>query len=235
MQDNQILIPYKNIHLSCIINRTKNRKNIAISVKPDGTIIVHAPLKTSLKTLQSVVRDNTIWILNKYEHAQRIYADNQSTYKNGDTVLYLGQKYTICYTTHISTDVQIQDKNIYVYATDTVSCRLAILAFYRKQAKKIFTQQTAYWIPKVVGASPQTKLTVKSMTTRWGSMSSTGNMSLNIALIRTPIACIDYVIVHELCHQDHPHHQKSFWDAVAVIMPDYKQYKNALKNYPTEY
>ncbi len=232
--DETVYIVDKNHRLPCVVKRSKRRTSVALSVKPDATIVVHAPVYTPLKTLQKIVDTNQVWILNKYTYAKRIYAPTQSSYAEGDTVLYLGRAYTICY--DISPDdVCIDGDTIRVWATNAVACRLAVLAFYRRQAKTVLADRTAYWIPQVAGAAKTTKLTVKHMKTRWGSMSTTGNMNLNIALIRTPMPCIDYVIVHELCHQAHPHHQKSFWDAVAAVLPDYKTQQNQLKTYPTEY
>ncbi len=235
LTDEIVYIIHENTRIPCIIKRSKKRSSVALSVKPDTTVIVHAPIKTSLKKLQQIVDKNQVWITNKYTNAKRIYGHTQSSYADGDTALYLGHPYTLCYDTTLPADVCIEGDMIRVQATDTTSCRLAILAFYRKQAKSILTHRTTYWIPYVTGASEHTKLTLKHMKTRWGSMSTTGNMNLNIALIRTPMQCIDYVIVHELCHQAHPHHQKPFWDAVAAVMPDYKIHQNRLKQYPTEY
>lgn len=236
MQDDEILyIHHNGADIRCVVKRSARRKTVAISVKPDTTVILHAPLRSHTSHLQRVLNENHVWICNTIENARRLYAHTQSQYTDGDNVLYLGTTYTIQYVPDLPTDVHIDTQIMRVRAVDTTSCRLAIMAFYRKQAKQIFYERTAHWIPRVIGASPHTKIVIKHMTSRWGSMSSTGRMNLNIALVRTPMACIDYVIVHELCHQDHPHHQKSFWDAVRNVIPDYATYKRMLQTYPTEY
>ncbi len=68
------------------------------------------------------------------------------------------------------------------------------------------------------------------MRTRWGSMSPKGNMSLRLDLIRAPDECIDYVILHELCHLVHPNHGREFWALVERLVPDWKRRKRLLES-----
>jgi hypothetical protein len=43
-----------------------------------------------------------------------------------------------------------------------------------------------------------------------------------------PEGCIDYVIIHELCHLRQMNHSAKFWAEVSSIMPDYKVYETHL-------
>ena len=74
-----------------------------------------------------------------------------------------------------------------------------------------------------------TKIRISSAQTRWGSCSSRGTLSFSYRLMQYREECIDYVIVHELCHLREMNHSPKFWAEVAAIMPDYKKWEQILK------
>ena len=65
-------------------------------------------------------------------------------------------------------------------------------------------------------------------------MSNKGNMKLNSHLIHTPIECIDYVIMHELCHLKYQNHGKRFHQLQAKFNPNYKKTKKTLETFGIE-
>ena len=72
---------------------------------------------------------------------------------------------------------------------------------------------------------------ITSAKKRWGSCSSKGNLNFSYRCVMLPKECIDYVIVHELCHLVHHDHSKHFWDLVAHHMPDYKDKERLIRNF----
>ncbi len=75
------------------------------------------------------------------------------------------------------------------------------------------------------------RVTVKKMSSRWGSCSTEGNMSFHYRLLFLPLELADYVIVHELCHLQEMNHSHRFWQLVRETIPQYRKYKKALEGY----
>ena len=68
---------------------------------------------------------------------------------------------------------------------------------------------------------------------QWGSCSGKNVLSFNTMLMKLPLSVIQYIIVHELAHIKHKHHQKSFWKLVEEHLPDYRQRVAELHTYTT--
>lgn len=73
------------------------------------------------------------------------------------------------------------------------------------------------------------RVAIRNQKTRWGSCSSQGNLNFNYRVVDLPLRLAEYIVVHELCHLKEMNHGKSFWDLVAIAMPDYKEARRELK------
>lgn len=105
---------------------------------------------------------------------------------------------------------------------------LALEKRYRNAAKEYIPKRVEYYHQFTGGSF--NKITIRDQKTRWGSCSANGTLSFNYRLMLAPPKVLDYVVVHELCHLTHMNHSKAFWDMVASILPDYKDYRKWLKD-----
>lgn len=84
---------------------------------------------------------------------------------------------------------------------------------------------------KKMGLAPQ-RVTLRDMRRKWGSCSSRGNITLNMALCTIPLPLAEYVIVHELAHLKVFDHSEKFWSLVGEYLPDYENSRKTLDSYP---
>lgn len=73
-------------------------------------------------------------------------------------------------------------------------------------------------------------LVYRNMKSRWGSCQpATGRICINIRLALYPPECLEYVVVHELCHLLVPGHGKQFHALMDHYMPDWKSRRDKLR------
>lgn len=101
------------------------------------------------------------------------------------------------------------------------------IALLRKEAKRIIPLKVAYFA-NIMGLK-YGRITITGAKTRFGSCSSTGNLSFSYRLLFYPDEAIDYVVVHELAHLVEMNHSPRFYKVVESILPDYKERKKLLK------
>jgi len=203
-----------------------NRKTLAISVHPDLAVTVKAPAGTPLEKIRAKVKKRAGWI-RKAQREFELYLPKPHR--------YLGRQYRL-------KAVQGQEESVkclrgYFWVTTreepaSNKVKHCLESWYRIKAKRIFSERleichkrfTRHQIEKPV-------FTIRKMITRWGSYSPAGRITLNLELIKTPKDCIDYVIVHELCHMVEPHHGNRFWGLMKTIMPNYEERRRRLNTF----
>ena len=100
--------------------------------------------------------------------------------------------------------------------------------FYRSRAEEHFTKRADHFAKQM--RVVYSRLQIRNQKTRWGSFSPrTKTLSLNWRLVMAPPEVIDYVIVHELAHDEAPHHGQRFWRIVAQHVPEYEEHAQWLE------
>ena len=75
------------------------------------------------------------------------------------------------------------------------------------------------------------RVTCRHQKSRWGSCSHRNSISLNIELMRLPMRLRDYIIIHELTHTVHKHHQKAFWNHLERVLPKALELDREMKDW----
>jgi hypothetical protein len=201
------------------------RKTIALIVERDASLTVRAPLKTSQRLIDAFVNEKRVWIELRQEQARKSYLPPHR-YEEGETFYYLGQAHPLCYVLDQRPALVLDG----VFRLDRrlrSTAERVFIAWYRKQARALIRQRLDQLAAQHGFHFERMRIT--SARTRWGSCSARGTLSFSWRLVMAPPAAVDYVILHELVHLQHPDHSPAFWSRLEALMPDYRSHRSWLK------
>ncbi|KZE31651.1 M48 family metallopeptidase [Crenobacter luteus] len=104
-----------------------------------------------------------------------------------------------------------------------------VARWLRREAATTLAERVALW-SRATGLAPG-RLMLSNARRRWGSCAADGTVRLNWRLVQAPVAVVDYVVVHELCHLEHLNHSTAFWSLVASHLPDWAARRDWLKRH----
>jgi hypothetical protein len=213
----------------------RDRKTLEIAVEPDLRVRISAPCTAEAKDIDAKVRKRAAWIRKQqnYFH-QYLPRTPKRLYVAGETHKYLGRQYRLKVRPGLVDRVRLYRGYIDVETTRPKTqphIRDLVLGWYRARARRKFFERLQIAqarFPSPDGFMPKTVI-IRQLRQRWGSMSPSNRLVLNARLIEAPVDAIDYVITHELCHIEHPHHGSAFIDLLSSVMPDWERRKKVLE------
>ncbi len=210
------------------IRRSARATQVRLRVAPDGTLRASLPLYAPTFLVKRLLKSSRTELRELLTQSQPT-----NSYTNG---MRIGKSHTIIVEPSSSFSVSRRGQQVIVRLPGNVTLehpsvvravRDGVIAALRLEAKSYLPKRLAFLAQKF-GLSYE-KVRFSHASGRWGSCSSQGTISLNIALMKLPFELIDYVIIHELAHTRHMNHSPEFWDLVALADPDYKQHRRTLK------
>lgn len=213
-----------------IIRRSMRASSIRLSVGTDGQLRVSMPTYAPIFVVKRFIKSSRKDLRKMLERHAPAY-----TLSDG---MEIGKSHKLVVASGAETSVRRQGQQIIVTLApgDSLSnpttermVRDVIIAALRVEAKSYLPKRLAYLANKLGCHYERARFSHAGG--RWGSCSSTGTISLNIALMKLPFELIDYVIVHELCHTKQMNHSPRFWALVEAADPDYKTHRKELKQH----
>lgn len=211
----------------------EERKHYRIVVAPDMQVTVSAPRQATDDQIEAMLKGKKRWIARKVDFVESfIPLPAPLRYVSGETIRYLGRQYRLRVETGERAPARLKGKFLHVAVpdkNDTSAIMRAVNKWYRERAEETF-QRYMLKCEQVAERHgiPSATFVLRKMSTRWGSCSSKGKITLNLHLIQTPVHCVEYVIMHELCHLKHHNHSPAFFRLLTRCMPDWEQRKEVL-------
>lgn len=214
------------------------RTTLGIHVYPSGDVEVRAPLDAQASDVRARVHRRAGWIVrHQRRFSELVQSRPPKEYLNGETHRYLGRQYrlkVVPSADHRENGVRLVGRYFEVRTSqpDEPSHTQDLLErWYRRRAdvrlRERFKQGCVVMERYGIAQPP---LGIRSMDKRWGSCTASGRILLNPRLVLAPTSCIDYVVIHELCHLRHPHHGRIFYDLLSRAMPDWEARQAALRS-----
>lgn len=220
--------------ISYVLER-KQVKNLNLRIKKDGSVFVSANDIVPFEEVDEFVCNKASYILDAIKRFNEIalYKPQPKQYVSGET-FYLQGRGLRLQVSQAAKD-SISSDGVYIYlkvkdVNDFEKKRRMVNRFLDNQCKAIFGEvmDELYPLFKKYGIEKPT-LRIRDMETRWGScLAKKGIVTLNKRLLEAPRNCIEYVVMHELCHFMHPNHSKYFYAFLSMLMPDWKERKQFL-------
>jgi len=210
------------------VRRSAKATQVRLRVAPDGTLRASMPMYAPLFLLKRLLKSSRAELRELLQRSQP-----QNEFKDGQQI---GKSHTIIVRSSSRFSTKVKGQHILVELPDDLTLddpqvnraiRDSIIAALRVEAKSYLPKRLA-WLANQLGFSYE-KVRFSHASGRWGSCSSNGTISLNIALMKLPFELIDYVLVHELSHTIQMNHSQDFWELVQKGDPSYKQHRKLLK------
>jgi len=221
-------IPYERVLRSAKVNK------ILIKVHPDCRVVVHAPEVASDYDVLKAIQKRSRWVYQQLrEFRQQKEFITPRRYISVESHYYLGKQYLlkVIENDEVPSVKLLRGKfEVYVSRKDAGHIKDVLDDWYKAKAKSVFLKRLDHVLDRALWVTEMPKFRVIKMQTQWGSCSPQGTLVLNLCLVKAPTQCIDYVILHELCHLAEHNHSERFYQLMSQVMPDWESRKELLDN-----
>ncbi len=224
-----------------LVRRQPERKSrrVAIHVEVDGRVFVDAPDRASDRDIRAAVAKQARWISTHVAAARlRRASVMPREYVSGESWLYMGRRFRLKVTIDDSQSPSVRLKGHYLSVVvprrSKEEVRKALDAWYRQRARIVLTTRLAEISASLRWINALPPLRIRSMKVQWGSCSPSGRLTLNPHLVKASRQCIDYVVLHELCHIKIHNHGSAFYRMLDRHLPGWQSIKARLDNQAEE-
>ncbi len=211
-----------------------DRTRLSVTVHPDLHITAKAPAGYALEVIRRHLEKRASWIVRQLDFFERFQPrPPERQFVSGETHYYLGRQYRLRIRSGDLARVRLIGRFFEMELPDTANgdkARGLMQGWYSTHARDLLSKRFYSYVPifKRMGAvTPEIRY--RRMKKRWGSCTGKSVIMLNTELVKAPIHCIDYVIIHELCHLLYPHHNRKFYHLLGRILPDWEKRKERLE------
>lgn len=215
----------------------QDRKTLSLTVTPDMRICVKCPHNTAEEKVEQFLKKKWFWLqkqLNFFGKYQRKAYVKE--YVSGESFHYLGRQHQLIVKRGAEDKVSLLRGVLMVQTTKAVSdnkyVQKLVTKWFDQRRNSVFAERFEE-MKKRFDYKVMPALSVRDMKKRWGSFANKEKIILHPKLIHVSKDCIDYVIVHELCHMRYKNHDKKFFTFLEEKYPKWEKVKSKLETVGT--
>ncbi|CAM2823695.1 M48 family metallopeptidase [Legionella worsleiensis] len=199
---------------------------------PEGLVKVSAPLSFSDRLIKQHLQEKSKWIQMQREQMRKRSAYQEEILETGATIAFKGTNYLLVIKEHHGPSaVRLDGELLFLYSqpqTTPTQKQMVLDKWYRKEMEALIPKLLNHW--EAIIQVQTAEWGIKKMKTRWGSCNTRARrIWLNLNLIKKPLVCLEYVLVHELVHLHEASHNSRFYRLMTQFMPEWRQYQYMLE------
>ena len=215
------------------VTRSQAIGKVLIKVYPSCRVVVSAPKDASNDDVLRAVKKRGRWIYEQLREFKKLLEfTTPRKYISGESHYYIGKQYLLKVITASDQTQSVKllrgKLEVTVRGPSTEKVKKLLDDWYKARAKEVFSKRLDAMLAHTLWVAERPPLRVLTMQTQWGSCSRNGRLTLNPHLVKAHRDCIDYVILHELCHIAEFNHSERFYRLMNKVMPQWEKIKHRL-------
>lgn len=216
----------------------KRIKNMNMRILDDGRLKVSLPMRMDKSDAEKFIKMKITWILKQKKkiHDIKNYRES-SVFVDEERVYYLGKQYILKLVPSDTTMVEVYDEVIRISVKKKYyENQSYIQRIYNTFLKEKCYEYCEYYVLKYFEEMkrhriPLPEIKIKNFKARWGCCIPSKKMvKFSTNLVKTPLECLEYVVIHELTHFKYIYHDNNFYNFVSLYMPDWKKKRKLLND-----
>ena len=218
------------------VRRSSRARHVSLNINRVDGLVVVIPYGFDERLIPGLLHEQRNWIEARLQRLERTIRqpdiDAGSSRPGCVALAAVDERWQIAYRENGSATVRITECDDGVLratgaAGNEAELRAALRRWLKRRAQRLLTPRLAE-LASLHGFD-YARLTIRHQRSRWGSCSTRGTISLNAKLMFLTPELVDHVLLHELCHTQHPHHGREFHERLAGIVPDHRRQRAALR------
>lgn len=206
--------------------RRVHTKYVRLKVQPDGKIVATMPLYATLGSVRTLINSSRTSLRRSIASAPK-----RREYSDGEQI---GKSHRLHISTGATSGSVLRGQDVFVTIRSNNMPKVEQAGVIREAVAKALRREAKAYLPRRLKYLAERSgfryeaVRFSHAKSRWGSCSSKGTISLNIALMTLPNELIDYVLLHELTHTEQMNHSAEFWARLIAVCPDARELKKQI-------